>query len=142
MALEEKSAWIMGLVAIATYGLYVWALFTAAEGGPINTPSYKAGMITTIGIGILTNIVLSIIVGIFSPRKDRKKDNRDREIYRFGEYVGHFLLIAGGIGALILAMLEVDQFWIANEIYLAFVLATVLASVMKIIGYRAGFQKW
>ena len=142
MALEEKSAWVMGVVAIIGYGIYVSFILAAAEGSPIHTVNYIPALIITIGIAIVINIIVNIAVGIASPRKGAQKDDRDREIYRFGEYAGQSFVIAGALGALILAMLEVDHFWIANEIYLAFVLSAVLASVLKIVGYRVGFQKW
>ena len=142
MALEEKSAWVMGVVAIVGYGIYLSFILAAAEGGPIHTVDYIPALILTIGAAIVINIIVNITVGILSPRKGALKDSRDREIYRFGEYAGQSFVIAGALGALILAMFEVDHFWIANEIYLAFVLSAVLASVMKIVGYRVGFQKW
>ena len=142
MALEEKNAWFMGVIAIVAYGFYIALLFGAAEGGPLYTVNYVPALILTIGAAILANIILNISVSILSPRNARRKDDRDREIYRFGESGGQAFVIAGAVGALILAMIEADHFWIANEIYLAFVLSAVLASVLKIVGYRVGFQKW
>ena len=142
MALEEKNAWFMGVIAIVAYGFYITLLLGAAEGGPLYTVNYVPALILTIGAAILANIILNISVSIVSPRNARRKDDRDREIYRFGESGGQAFVIAGALGALILAMIETDHFWIANEIYLAFVLSAVLASVLKIVGYRVGFQKW
>lgn len=71
-----------------------------------------------------------------------KKDQRDREIYRFGEYIGQSFVVMGGVAALLMAMAEWDHFWIANVIYLAFVLSAMLGSVAKIVAYRRGFQPW
>ena len=48
---------------------------------------------------------------------------RDKEIDRLGERVGSSFVVIGGLGALVLAMLDVDCFWIANAMYLAFVLS-------------------
>lgn len=81
-------------------------------------------------------------ISIFSPREAGKKDQRDREIYRFGEYAGQSFVVIGGIAALLMAMAEVPHFWIANVIYLAFVLSAMLGSVAKIVAYRKGFQPW
>ena len=39
-------------------------------------------------------------------------------------------------------MAEVGHFWIANAVYLCFVLSAVLGSVAKIVAYRRGFQPW
>jgi len=43
---------------------------------------------------------------------------------------------------MVLAMLDTDQFWIANVLYLGFVLSALLGSLAKIAGYRDGFQTW
>ena len=44
----------------------------------------------------------------------------------------------GGVSAMALAMFEAPHFWIANVLYLCFVLSAVLSSVTKIMGYRRG----
>jgi hypothetical protein len=95
-----------------------------------------------VGGAIVVNIVLSIIAGTFSPADAGSRDERDRQISRLGEYIGQSFLVIGGVGALILAMIDVDQFWIANVIYLAFALSSILGSATKIIAYRRGFQTW
>ena len=41
-----------------------------------------------------------------------------------------------------LTMAELDYFWIANAIYLAFVLSALLGSMAKLMAYRHGFQPW
>jgi hypothetical protein len=41
-----------------------------------------------------------------------------------------------------MALAELDHFWIANAIYLAFVLSTIVASAAKIVAYRKGFRPW
>jgi hypothetical protein len=68
------------------------------------------------------------------------KDQRDRDIYRLGEYTGQSFVVIGGLAGLILAMLRVDTFWIANAIYLCFVLSALLGSMAKIGLYRFGFH--
>ena len=142
MAVEEKSAWFMGVIAIVLYGVYLALIFAAAEGGPISAVNYIPALLLTVVGSSVANALLNIVVGIVSPKRDRTKDSRDRHIYRTGEYIGRTLVLAGAGAALILAMLEADHFWIANVIYLAFVLAAVFASIVKIVGYRVGFQKW
>ena len=41
-----------------------------------------------------------------------------------------------------MAMAEWDYFWIANVIYLCFVLSAILGSIAKIVAYRQGFPQW
>ena len=45
---------------------------------------------------------------------------------------------AGAAAALVMAMAKVDYFWIANVIYLGFVLWAVAGSVLKLVAYRRG----
>ncbi|WP_371675340.1 hypothetical protein [Streptomyces sp. NBC_01276] len=46
------------------------------------------------------------------------------------------------VTALGLAMAEAAPFWIANAIYPAFVLSSVLGSTVKLVSYRLGFHPW
>ena len=139
MALEEKNAWFMGVIAILAYGVYVVLILGAAGSDPVHTVDYIPALIATIGAAILANVILNIAVSIVSPRSARKKDGRDREIYRFGESGGQAFVIAGALGALILAMLQVEHFWIANEIYLAFVVSALFGTMTRLGLYRRGF---
>ena len=71
-------------------------------------------------------------------RRLGRTDARDKQIHRFGEYVGGIALGAGAVGAMVLAMTEADHFWIANTLYATLVLAGVVAAATKIIVYRRG----
>ena len=142
MSAEEKRAWIMAVVAAGAYSTYVALVVSGADGGAITRSPYVATLLWTIGISVLATIVLDVVAAIASPSECDKKDQRDREIYRFGEYVGHWVLVAGAVAALGMSMARLDYFWIANVIYLAFVASAILASVAKIVAYRRGFQPW
>jgi len=74
--------------------------------------------------------------------KRYRKDQRDREIDRIGEYTGQSFLVFGGISGLVLAMVEADWFWIANALYLGFVLSAMLGSITKIGLYSRGLPSW
>ena len=142
MSFEEKSAWIMGVMAAASYGVYLAIVLGLAGTMPFAKVPYVAPLLWTVGASIVASIALHALIGIFSPREAGKKDQRDREIYRFGEYIGHSFVVIGGVAALLMAMAEWDHFWIANVIYLTFVLSAILGSVAKIVAYRKGFQPW
>jgi hypothetical protein len=74
-----------------------------------------------------------------NPRGSRLKDARDREIGRVGDYTGQSFVIIGATAAMLMAMAGWDRFWIANVIYLCFILSAILGSVTKIIAYRTSF---
>jgi cell division protein FtsW (lipid II flippase) len=142
MSSEERRAWIMLVVTMAAYAIYLTIILGRAQSTPVSDVSYAATMISTIVGAIVASIVLNIAVSIASPRNAGKKDQRDREINRLGEYIGQIFVIIGATAALGMAMLKLDYFWIANAIYLAFVLSSILGSATKIIAYRRGFQSW
>ncbi|MGW7367891.1 hypothetical protein ACWGI8_31835 [Streptomyces sp. NPDC054841] len=142
MTFEEKRAWIMGVVAVGAYTAYLAIVLGRAENTPLAEVSYVPALLWTVGAGIVVSIALEIVVAIVSPKDANRKDQRDREITRFGEYTGQSFVVIGGIAALGMSMAELNHFWIANAIYLAFVLSAVLGSLAKIAAYRRGFQPW
>lgn len=131
---EERRVWILGMVAVVGYAGYLAAVAAGA--------SYKVAMLWTIGGGIVAGIVVSIAAALIWREGAGEKDQRDREIDRFGDYVGQSMLVIGGVVALALALAEWSYFWIANTLYLAFVLSALLSSIAKIVAYRRGFHAW
>ncbi|QRK08442.1 hypothetical protein JQX13_52495 [Archangium violaceum] len=142
MTSEEKRAWIMAVVTLVAYSAYVFIIVGRSENTPLTEVAYVATLLWNIGSAIVASIVLHIAVTIVSPKEAGQKDQRDREINRFGEYVGQSFVIIGGVAALVMAMAELNHFWIANAIYLAFVLSSLLGSATKIVAYRLGFHPW
>jgi hypothetical protein len=85
---------------------------------------------------------LEALAGGSLPKGERRSDSRDKQIGRAGEYAGHWLLVAGAFAAMVMALAEADHFWIANVIYLAFTLAAIISSAVRIVAYRRGFPLW
>jgi hypothetical protein len=140
VAFEEKRAWAMAIVAVAAYAVYVLVILGRADGRPLAEVPYAGTALWTIGIAIIAGIVSGIWFGIASREEGLQVDERDREIGRFGEYVGQSFIVIGGVSAMALAMVEAAHFWIANVLYLCFVLSAVLGSVTKIVAYRRGMR--
>lgn len=142
MAFEEKRAWSMLLVTVAAYGIYLVLVLGRSAHAPLAESPYVAALLWTVGAAIAASVVLHIGLAAFSPEDANTKDQRDREIHRFGEHVGQSFVVIGAVAGLALAMAGLDQFWIANAIYLAFVLSSLLGSATKIVSYRLGFHPW
>lgn len=138
MSAQERSAWVMVVVATAVYAIYAAVVLGRASGTPLTTVDYVPVMLWAIVGSIVASIVLTILWSFFTPRDSGRKDTRDREIGRYGEYTGRWVLIAGAAGGLLLAMGRADYFWIANVLYLGFVLSAILGSIVKIVAYRRG----
>jgi len=142
MAHQEKRAWIMLVVTLVVYPAYVVIVLRNAAGAPLADAAYASTLLWSIGIAIAANIVLDIATSMGTPRGEYKADVRDKEIARVGDLTGQSLLVIGALAGMGLALLEADPFWIANVIYLGFVLSAVLGSATKVAGYRGGFQTW
>ncbi len=142
MGFEEKRVWVLTVVSTIAYAIYVVVILGRAGSTALVDVPYISTLLWTFGGAIVAAIILHIALSIVSPEDAGQADQRDREIHRFGEYVGQSFLVMGGVAALILAMVEADHFWIANAVYLGFVLSAILSSVTKIIGYRVGFHPW
>ncbi len=138
MDTEQKSSWIQLILAVAAYSTYLVLLLGRAGATPFPETPYVDLVLWTIGGSIIASIVLHIF---FAPRMV-KKDQRDREIGRFGEAMGTAFITIGALGALVLALFEFDHFWIANVVYLCFVLSAILSNIAKIVAYRSGMPRW
>jgi len=77
-----------------------------------------------------------------SPPGGRERRSARREIGRFGDYIGQSFLVIGGVVALAMAMAELDYFWIANVIYLGFVLSRSWGSTAKDRRLPTRVQTW
>ena len=139
MTLEERRSWTYLAVAVVAYGVYVCTVVTKAASAPLADVDYVPVMLWTIGIAIVGGIVINIGQAVFTPRRDQTVDVRDRDIARLGDRVGQSFLVIGALAALLLAIVEAPYFYIANVVYLGFVLSAVLSSVTKVVVYRRGF---
>ncbi|WP_405088236.1 hypothetical protein [Microbispora sp. NBC_01389] len=138
----EKRAWIRLVVAVLAYTAYVVAVLRRADGGPLPDVPYTAALLWSVGGAIAATIAAEIGMAIVNPRASRVQDARDREIGRFGDHVGQAFVVIGAVAAMLMAMAGWDRFWIANVVYLCFVLSAVLAGIAKVVAYRRSLPEW
>lgn len=138
MSYEEKGEWVYLVVNVLTYGLYLSIILGGAGSTPLAEVDYAPTMLWTIGIGIGLTIAGSIVFEVAKPSDSVKADARDREIHRFGEYFGGTVLAIGMVVPFIFALAEFDHFWIANGMYLAFAVAALTGTIVKLVAYRRG----
>ena len=142
MTFLEKSNWVVLVVALPTLLVYVALVVPQLLGKPIAEVSWVQPMVFTIVGFIVANILGNVVAAATNPGEAPKKDQRDSEIDHLGERVGNWLIIAGSIIALVLAMTGADHFWIANALFLGGIAAALLSSVTKIAAYHGSFQTW
>jgi hypothetical protein len=143
MSFEERSTWIYGLVTVVIPTVYFATMLGQIRVRPAGEIDYVGPMLAAIGIAIAANIIGTILVAIgsaiVSGEDADRSDERDRNINRFGDYWAYYVLSIGVAGALILTFVQAEHFWIANAIYLAFVLASLTSVTLKLFAYRRGF---
>jgi hypothetical protein len=138
---EEKRAWIRLVVAVLGYSAYLIVVLGRADGRLAITP-YANVLLWTVGAAIAASIVAEIVMSAADPRASRVSDERDREIGRLGDHVGQSFVVIGAVAAMLMAMADWDRFWIANVVYLCFVLSAVLGGITKVIVYRRSVPQW
>ncbi|MCH7610942.1 MAG: hypothetical protein IIB10_09715 [Chloroflexi bacterium] len=139
MSFEEKGRWAYMIVVLIVSAVYFAGVLGQVGVIPVSEIGYVRPMITAIIATIVATIVAYIVVAISAPSEADKKDERDKNINRFGESIGYSVLGLLILLPLGLAMAEFEPFWIANAIYLAGVLAATISSIVKIVAYRRGF---
>jgi hypothetical protein len=135
---EEKGAWVYLVVVVGTYGAYLAVILGRAGGVPLARVAYVAPMLWIIGISIVLTTVGRVVVEIAKPSGDRRSDVRDKDVNRFGGYVGGMVLAVAMAVPFGLAMAKADPFWIANAMYAAFVVWALASTLGRLAAYRRG----
>lgn len=143
IAPAERSAWISLVLAVVGYPVYLLLLHQGSPGLPLPEKAFAWPMIWTIIGSVVLSMVLHAIFRVYTDREAAKPDERDTAIARMGERVGSSFLVIGALGALVLAMLDAEAFWIANAIFLGFFLSAIVSGVARVICYRGDFDlRW
>ena len=150
MPFEEKITWVSAVVTVIVPVAYFLIVLGRLADSSAADIAYQRPLLIAIGASIVLTIVGSILTGIgtgisaelrgrsASGEIDRK-DERDKTISRRGDLIGYYVASAGMVGVLALTMLQYEYFWIANTLYLSFVVATLVSSVVKLVAYHRGF---
>jgi hypothetical protein len=139
MSYEERGQWVYLAATTIAYGAYLVLILSQAGSTPLAEIDYQPILLWTIGAAVAGSIIGRIAIEIVRPSETQREDVRDKEIGRRGEYVAGLILGIGMVGPFVLTLLEADHFWIANAIYLVFVVQAIAGTVIKLIAYRRGF---
>jgi hypothetical protein len=138
MSYEEKGTWVYLVACAGAYGVYLVIVLGRLAGTPAAEVPYAWVLLWTTVASVVASVVGRTLAETASPSDSRRSDARDKEIYRFGEYASRWCIVAAAAAAFFMALAKWDYFWIANVIYLGFVLWAVVGSVIKLVAYRRG----
>jgi hypothetical protein len=160
MTMNERTVWAYLVTVIVTSGVYLTLMLTRLVGGPVGQIAWVGPMLWTIGVSVLGTVVLTIagtISGTISRsitsgrlgtrggapvpvvEIDTVSDARDKDIDLIGDRALVGVLGAGFVGALVLAMLDADTFWIGNLLFVVGTIGAIVETTTKIRLYRRGF---
>jgi predicted membrane channel-forming protein YqfA (hemolysin III family) len=138
MSYEEKRTWVYLLASGGAYLAYVVIVLQRAAHTPVAEVPYISVLLWSCVASVVASTVGHVAFETARPSDSRRADVRDKEIARFGDYVSRWFIIAGAVAALLMALARWEYFWIANVIYLGFVLWAVVGSAVKLVAYRRG----
>ena len=138
MSHEEKGVWAYLIAVAGSYTVYLVIIIGRLGSTPVGQVRYAATLLWTTVASTVASVAIRTALEAARPSESRRRDVRDREISRFAEYASRFLVVLGAGAAMLMAMARWDYFWIANVIYLGFVLWALAASVLKLVAYRRG----
>ena len=138
MSYEEKGVWAYLISSASAYAAYLTIVVPRLSRVPAAQVSYVVPLLVTTVVSVVISTVVRTVLEAARPSDSRKADVRDREIARFGEHASRWCVVGGAAVGFFMALRQWDYFWIANVIYLGFVLWAVVGSVLRLVAYRRG----
>ena len=138
MSYEEKGVWAYLLSSAGAYVAYLAIVVPRLFHTPAAQVTYLLPLLVTTLASVVVATVVRSALEVVRPSDSSKADVRDRDIARFGEHASRWCIVGGAIAGLIGAWRHWDYFWIANVIYLGFVLWAVVGSVLRLLAYHRG----
>jgi hypothetical protein len=139
MTFSEKSV-LVNVVALVVGALaYAALVIPLALGTPVDQIAYQPLMVVAVVLLVVIVVAGHVVVAVTRPAEATAgMDERERLIGWRGQSVGGYVLAVGVFTAICLAMVEVPWFWIANVLAAMWVLAEVVAGLVKLTLFRRG----
>ena len=138
MSYEEKGVWAYLFSSAGAYVAYLAIVVPRLVHTPAAHVSYLVPLLLTTLASVFIATVVRSALEVARPSDSSKADVRDRDIARFGGYASRWCVVGGATAGFFGALVHWDYFWIANVIYLGFVLWAVVGSVVRLVAYRRG----
>jgi hypothetical protein len=145
MTFAERNTWVSIFVMPAATIVYFAVVGSRLRDTPAAEVAWVGPMLWTIGGTIVGTIVLTILVSIGAGILNRgvlesSEDVRDKQISRYGDRLGQGITAVGTGGVLILLMIELDHFWIANTLFLVGCIGATWGAAAKLRAYHGTFH--
>lgn len=142
MNYAQRVTWSQLIASTAGTAVYLCLVIPQFASRPLDDIEWQLPMIWTCLGAIAASIAIAILWGIGAGIVDRDEehaaDRRDTEIEWYGDRIGQAFAVVGGLGALVLAMIQAHWFWIGNALFLGFFLTAFAGGVARLVAYRRG----
>lgn len=134
MTFEEKSTLTMTALLVVVSAAYFAAVLGPATSRPDHPATFtSAAVAATVVLTILTVVSHVVLALVFRSRAGAGHDERDRIIALRTERLSAATLAVGMFVGIVLAMLQVPVFWIAQSLILACVAAEISKGAVKLV---------
>jgi hypothetical protein len=145
---SERTAWVAAVLTPLTAAGYVIVVAPQLSSTPVAGLGWQTPMLWSIGINFVGTIIVTILVtivagigaGLRREELDTTSDERDRDIDRYGGRVALSIAAGGLLAALVLAMLELDPFWIGSAAFLIGAIGATAGAIAQLRAYRGAFR--
>ncbi|WP_084126018.1 hypothetical protein [Demequina sp. NBRC 110054] len=147
MSMQQRTVWA-SLIAFVVVGLvYAAVMIPRMIGSEPSEISWVWPMAIAMGsivVVIIAGVIVSTISGAISATvrgeepEFEEGDERDKVIENFGNAKGLSIASFGSLGAIILAMNDVDPFWIAQLLFAVGLLGGIVGAALKLRAYSRG----
>jgi hypothetical protein len=138
MSFQEKSNLAMTVIFALVYGAYFATVLPPALAGEASLDAVKGLLFGAVVFLVVGGVVAHILIAVASPKDTDAADERDKLIEMRADARTSYLIGAGALLAMGLALLDADVFWIAHILLAALVLSELAKGVFRAIDYRRG----
>lgn len=148
MTTGERASWVALVLTPITVIWYFVVVLPQLSHTPASDIGWQVPMLWSFGVNffgtIIATILMTIAAGIVAEiRKqvfDTGSDMRDKEIDRAGGRVALAISTFGLLVVLILAMIELDVFWIGNAAFFVGAVGATAGAIVQVRAYRGYFH--
>ena len=138
MSFEEKSNYVMLAAVVIVYGWYAATIASLAADIAVADIAYQPLMLIVVVPLVLIAIVWHAVIAALNPAEAGQRDERDDEIDLRAKRVSGYVVGTALFAGLVITMLEIDNFWIAQTLLGGLVLSEVVEGSMRATLYRRG----
>lgn len=138
MSFQEKSNLAMTVIFAVVYGAYFFTVLPPAFAGETSLEAVKGLLFAAVVFLVAGGVITHILIAVTAPKEADAFDERDRLIEMRADARTGYVVCAGALIALGLALLEADVFWIAHLLLAAVVLGELSKGVFRALDYRRG----